>query len=67
MVRATYSSLPGMGLALTMTVSPGTISTNRWSLLAIRASPAMGSPWAPVVAMHTSRSGTSFSRSLGTC
>jgi len=29
MVRLTYSSLPGMGLALTMTVSPGWISTYR--------------------------------------
>ncbi len=50
-VRATYSSLPGMGLALTMTVSPGSISTQRWSRLAMRASPAIGSPCAPVVAM----------------
>ena len=49
MVRLTYSSLPGIGLALTMTVSPGLISTKRWSRFAIRARPAIGSPWAPVV------------------
>src|ERR1035437_8588469 len=51
MVRATYSSLPGMGLALTITVSPAWISTKRWSRLAILARPAIGSPWAPVVAI----------------
>ena len=66
MVRATYSSLPGMGLALTMTVSPGTISTQRWSRLAMRARPAIGSPCAPVVAMVSCASGTSLRRSLGT-
>ncbi len=65
-VRLTYSSLPGIGLALTMTVSPGTISTNRWSRLAIRARPAIGSPWAPVVAMHSLSAGTSLILSLAT-
>src|SRR5215203_103829 len=37
MVRETDSSLPGIGLALTMTVSPGWISTKRWSRFALRA------------------------------
>ena len=66
MVRATYSSLPGIGLADTMTVSPGWISTNRWSRLAIRARPAIGSPWAPVVAITSLPSATSLILSLAT-
>ena len=66
MVRETYSSLPGIGLALTMTVSPGWISTKRWSRLAIRARPAIGSPWAPVVAMTSLLSGWSLILSLDT-
>ncbi len=53
-MRATYSSLPGIGLALTITVSPGSTSTQRWSRFAMRARPAIGSPCAPVVAI-TSR------------
>ena len=65
-MRATYSSLPGIGLAETMTVSPGWISTNRWSLFAIRARPAIGSPWAPVVAMTSLSAGTSLILSLPT-
>ena len=65
-MRETYSSLPGIGLALTMTVSPGWISTKRWSRLAIRARPAIGSPWAPVVAITSWASGWSLIRSLGT-
>ena len=64
-MRATYSSLPGMGLAETMTVSPGWISTKRWSRFAIRARPAIGSPWAPVVAI-TRLGGASLILSLGT-
>ncbi len=66
MVRATYSSLPGIGLAETMTVSPGSISTNRWSRLAIRARPAIGSPWAPVVAITSLSAGMSLILSLAT-
>ena len=64
-MRATYSSLPGIGLAETMTVSPGWISTNRWSRLAMRARPAIGSPWAPVVAI-TRLGGASLILSLAT-
>ena len=55
-----------MGLADTMTVSPGWISTNRWSRFAIRARPAIGSPWAPVVAMVSFSAGTSLILSLAT-
>ena len=65
-MRLTYSSLPGIGLALTITVSPGWISTKRWSRLAIRARPAIGSPWAPVVQMTSLPSGTSLILSLAT-
>ena len=65
-VRETYSSLPGIGLALRITVSPCSISTNRWSRLAMRARPDIGSPWEPVVAMTILPSGTSPIRSLGT-
>jgi hypothetical protein len=65
-VRETDSSLPGIGLALTITVSPGWISTKRWSRLAMRASPAIGSPCAPVVAMTSLGSGWSLILSLGT-
>ena len=65
MVLETYSSLPGIGLADTITVSPGWISTKRWSRLAIRARPDIGSPWAPVVAITRLPGATSLIRSLG--
>ena len=65
-MRETYSSLPGIGLALTMTVSPGWISTKRWSRFAMRARPAIGSPWAPVVAITSLASGWSLMRSFDT-
>src|SRR4026207_1049940 len=65
MVRETYSSLPGIGLALTMTVSPGWISTKRWSRFAIRARPAIGSPWAPGVAITRLASGGGLILFLG--
>ena len=63
---ATHSSLPGMGVAETMTVSPGWISTKRWSLFAMRARPAIGSPWAPVVVMTSLSAAMSLMRSLPT-
>ncbi len=60
MVRATASSLPGMGEADRMTVSPGTIVMFRWSRLLIRVRPDIGSPWDPVVTT-ISRAGSSRS------
>ena len=65
-MRATYSSLPGMGLALTITVSPAWISTQRWSRFAIRARPDIGSPCAPVVAITSLPSSIELIDSLGT-
>ena len=55
MVRATASSLPGIGEAETMTVSPGSMVMLRWSRLLMRVSPDIGSPCEPVV-MTTSSS-----------
>ena len=46
-VLATASSLPGIGEAETITVSPGSIVMLRWSRLLIRVSPLIGSPWEP--------------------
>ena len=49
--RPTTRSLPGMGLAEMMTVSPGRMDTFRCSWAAIRLRADMGSPWEPVVRM----------------
>ena len=48
MTRPTDHSLPGMGWALIMTTSSGSIWTRRFSPTAMRESADMGSPWEPV-------------------
>ena len=43
-VFETSFSLPGIGVAEMMTVSPGTMPTLRWSLIDMRVSADIGSP-----------------------
>ena len=57
MTRVTAFSLPGTGVADTMTVSPSSIWMVRCSPLAMRASAESGSPWLPVHMMTTCSGG----------
>ena len=50
-VFETSFSLPGIGVAEMMTVSPGTMPTLRWSDIDMRVNADIGSPWLPVVMM----------------
>ena len=58
MVRCTASSLPGIGLALMITVSPSCSCTIGCSPAAMRESADIGSPCAPVHSTESSWSGT---------
>jgi hypothetical protein len=58
-VSLTARSLPGIGVAEKITVSPEWSSTSRWSLWAIRRSAESGSPWLPVEMTTTFSSGKS--------
>ena len=49
MVRETSFSLPGIGVAEIITVSPGMMPTFLWSFIAMRVKALIGSPWLPVV------------------
>ena len=60
MMWLTSSSLPGIGVAESTTVSPGTISSCACSPDARRASTALGSPWVPVQTMTTFCGGRLF-------
>ena len=58
MMRKTDVSFPGIGVAETITVSPGPTVTSRWSPFAIRLNTAIGSPWLPVTMKTTLLSGS---------
>ena len=58
-VSFTERSLPGIGVAEKITVSPEWSSTSGWSRCAIRRSAESGSPWLPVEITTTFSSGKS--------
>ena len=60
MMWLTNSSLPGIGVAESTTVSVGMICNCWCSLAANRASTALGSPWLPVHTMTTCSGGRLF-------
>ncbi len=63
--RATAVSLPWMGVAAMITVSPGSSATHLWRPPAISDSAAYGSPWAPVLITIVCSGGIASSSSIG--
>ena len=57
MTRPIAFSLPGIERADSTTVSWGPTLTERWSLIAMRDSADIGSPWDPVARHSTSCAG----------
>ena len=53
-VSLTERSLPGIGVAEKITVSPECSSTSAWSACAMRRNADSGSPWLPVEIATTS-------------